>query len=286
MTDHIAVRIIDANKIVFSGRNDLQQAVGDFFTLHQRFLFERNNIGWNFFVSFQLFVKLAEFIAVEKVSHVTVLLRFADGKTAHTGFRQIFTHGAVNLRRRNKILLGNVKVAVILHHTGILNFRNAFAIETIEIAAAFKRSGDFQRPIAAEIEKNHAVAVVDSSNRFSVFGNNKRRQILIDFSRFTAQRLNRFGRRIKHSALTEDVCFPPFANHLPVGVVTVHGDDHPTAAGSKTGIKTAVAHRLHFFFQRSKIFQRRCFADIASVKQSVNANFGNALGFRLFQHGF
>ena len=78
---------------------------------------------------------------------------------------------------------------------------------------------------------------------------------------------------------------PASVDHRPVGVVAIHRDVQTTAARRDRVIEiTSTIYFCQMVFQLSHIFQRRCRSHVATIKQSVDPDFFDALLFRLSQH--
>ena len=87
----------------------------------------------------------------------------------------------------------------------------------------------------------------------------------------------------EHSAFALYMDFPAFADHLPVGIVTVHGDDHTAAAG---GDLEVASQCFQIFFKGINVFQSGGFRHIASVQKNMDPDGSHPFFFCLFQHPF
>ncbi len=76
MSDHVAIGIVAANKIVFAGKYGLYQKVADLRAFHPRTLFEWHLVGAYLDVVLEFGIDFAGLVAVIKVSNMPVLLRF------------------------------------------------------------------------------------------------------------------------------------------------------------------------------------------------------------------
>ena len=77
---------------------------------------------------------------------------------------------------------------------------------------------------------------------------------------------------------------PAAANHIPVGLVAVHRNGHPPAAGSDARVEAAVVERGEEHLKRLDVFQRARLADVAPVQQDVNADGLDAVGLGADEH--
>ena len=140
MSNHISVREVQTDMVIFTALDCFNYFVCNFCTFHPWALFKWNYVRWNFNIIFELFVKLALLVSVEEVCYVSVLLCFRNCKKLYTSLCKIFTHCAVNAWWVYKILCWNMSVSVVFHHTGIFNSRYAYTapsrIRTRPLSAA------------------------------------------------------------------------------------------------------------------------------------------------------
>ena len=129
-------------------------------------------------------------------------------------------------------------VSVVFEHTGIQDVDVLFLFEAA--VAVFECAGDLKRTVAPEVEEYDAVAVVYRADGLAVLCDYKGRKILIDFPGFCAVRLYCVGCGVEKASFAAYMRVPAFFNHLPVGFVSVHGDDHSAAAGSDTCVKAGI----------------------------------------------
>jgi len=106
-------------------------------------------------------------------------LSFGNGILAEVPADEQFRKRMLNVWRVHQEILWELQVAVILQHTRIKNFRITDTVKFIKVRV-IKSHTDFNRTISAEIEENNTVIIFNGSDRFTVLGNNKSRQILID----------------------------------------------------------------------------------------------------------
>ena len=145
---------------------------------------------------------------------------------------------------------------------------------------------DLDGAVSAEIEENHRVAVLDRSDRSAFFGNDERREVLVDRPGLAAKRLDGFLGRSELPALAEDVNMPPFLDHAPVGFIAVHRDAHPSAAGSDPRVESTVAERSEEFLKRTDVFQSGRFSNVSSVQKDMDTDAPDLLFLRLLDHRF
>lgn len=80
--------------------------------------------------------------------------------------------------------------------------------------------------------------------------------------------------------------FPAFFDHRPVGVITIHGDVLPPAAGGNARIEGIISNFGQKSLERHHIFQRTGFRHVTPVEQYVNAHALDSLRLGLQHHGF
>ena len=180
MSDHIPVREVQTDKLIFSGFDRGNNGIGDLGALHPGTLFKRNDIGGDLLIGFKSLVEFSGPVSVEEVGDMTVLLRFTDCKLTDIAGAEILAERLVDLRRINQIMIRDMEVAVVFHHAGIEDFRHGIARELVEIGIV-KRLADLDGAVAAEVEVDDDIAVFHGTDRsFSIVGDHKRRQILVD----------------------------------------------------------------------------------------------------------
>ena len=81
------------------------------------------------------------------------LLGLADGELADPVSREVLADGAIDLRRRHEILAGDVEVAVVLHHPGVLDVRALAAVEDVE-RVVLEGATDLDRAVSPEVEED------------------------------------------------------------------------------------------------------------------------------------
>ena len=153
MSYHVAVGIVQANVLVLSALDRFDNFVCDFGALHPGALLKGNYVRRNFDISFEALVKFAGAVSVEEVCHVSVLLSFAYRHKVNAALCEVLSHRAVDAGRVDQVLRGLVVVAVVFHHSSVLNSGNALSVKVREVFF-FKGGGDFQGAVAAEVEVN------------------------------------------------------------------------------------------------------------------------------------
>ena len=213
---------------------------------------------------------------------MTKLLSFADRQLSDTGGCQIFAQRAVDFRRIDQILVGDVQVAVVFHHAGIICLGHGDPVKLLEFIALVERLTDLQCPVAAEVEVNHGIAVGNGTDRSrTVVGDDERGQVLVDRFCFSAERFHSFVSGLEISAFPGNVSFPALTDHIPVCAVAVHGDDHTAAAGSDPVVLT---ERGEIFFKGIDVVQSGSFGNVTTVQQSMDPDLFHAFFVRLFDH--
>ena len=284
MSDHISIREIAAQEIVLLAFNCLNQRIRDLRTLHPGPLLERNNIGRNLTVGFQFFAEFSAAVSVPEIGHMSVLLRLRNRILLQPGLYQHFRQGMLDFRRINQEAPGQIQIAVILKHAGIYHVRPRAPVKIGEVFI-FKGHAQLNRTVAAEVKENYAVLILNRSDRRSVFGNNKGRQVLIDHTRiFLPVRFNGFPGGSKHAAFALYMRLPAFLHHAPVGLIPVHCNLHTAAAAGDFSIEGIIAKLGQNLLQLIHIGQGGSSRNVPSVQKNVYPNLLYALFLRLTQH--
>ena len=285
VSHHVTVGEIDAIILVRAALQLGNQAVSYFGTLHPRALLKGHHVGRDFHIGLQFLGELAGLVAVPEVGHVSELLRFGDSELTHAGSDQILAHGVGDLRRIYQVAVRDMQVAVILQHSGVQHVRYAHAVELVKLSGRrVECLGDFNGAVAAEIEKDHAVAVLHGADRLAVLCDDEGGQILVDDVQLVPVCFDRLCGGGELPSLAQHVGAPALGDHCPVGFVAVHGDAHPSAAGGDADIEIGAAQLRHEGFKGIDILQRGGLADITSVDQDMDAHAADALLLGLHDH--
>ena len=186
----------------------------------------------------------------------------------------------------DEVLSRDVEVAVVFHHAGVLDRRDADAVEPVEVLAGLEGCRQLEGAVAAEVEVDDGIAVFDRSDGLAVFGDHELLEVLIDDAGdFFAVGLDRFVRAREGAAFAEDVAVPAALDHRPVGVVAVHRDVHASAARGDFIVHAAGIEALEPSFEGIDIVEGGSFADVASVDQGVDARGLHAFFLGLLEHG-
>ena len=161
---------------------------------------------------------------------MAIFLRLRAGILLDSGVHQQLCQRIANLRRIHQICLRNAQVSIILKHAGIPDLRHHAAVKLIKGLIPVKGHGNLKGAVTAEIEENHAVAVLHFADRLAILGNDKGGKVLINRTGFIAERLNRFMRRSKLPSDSVHMGVPSQLYHRPVCLITVHGNHHASAA--------------------------------------------------------
>ena len=283
---HVAVREVEADKVVFSRSDCFNHRIGNFCALHPGSLFEGENVAFDFNVVFEFFIEFAEFVSIEEVGYMAVLLGFADCEGAHTGSHEVFAHGAVDGGRNDEILRRDVEVAVVFHHAGVFNLRYRSAVKPVEFGSGFKGGGELKGTVSAEVEEDNRVTVVNGSYGLAVFRDDEFLQVLVNNAGdVLAPGFDCFMGARELTAFSADMYFPAAFYHGPVGVITIHGDEHASTAGGNTEIDAACVEFGKIVFEGVDILERACFANVAAVEEGVDPGGFNPLVLRFFEHG-
>ena len=255
--------------------------IRDFGAFHPRALLERDDVRRDFHVVFQFVVDFAGTVAVVEVCDMAVLLRFGDGQRADAHRAEIFALDAVDGRRAGEEAFRNMEVAVVFHHAGVDDIRDALAVKLVEFGPAFEGGGDFEGAVAAEVEIDDAVAVFDGSDGLAVFGDDEGSEILIDGASFLTVGFDGLMGGGELAAFAENMGLPAAFDHGPVGAVAVHRDVHAAAAGGDP--RVAALQAFHKIFKRIDVGEGGCFTDVTAVQQDVDADLLDAF-LRGFNH--
>ena len=279
---HIAVREVAAESLVLAALQGFDHGVGDFGSLHPRALFERNNVGFDFQVGFA--VKLAGTVTIPEVGHVAVLLRFGASELLHAGFGKPFAAGFLDCRRRNEEAVRELEVAVVLEHASVADLREALAVKFVE-GFFFEGAGDFDGTVATEVEEHHGVAVVDGTDRLAVLCNHERGQVLVNGLGFATEGFDSLRSVVEVAAFAQHVGLPAEFHHLPVSVVTVHGNLHTATAASNANVEFRAAEFVEELFERANVIEGGSFRHVTTVEQNVHADLLEAFLLGLGDHG-
>ena len=284
MANHVTVREIQADVVVFSALDGLDYLVCDFGALHPRTLLKRNDIARNLNVVFKFLVEFALLVSVEEVGDVSVFLCLADCKQFDACLCQVFAHRAVDARRVHEVLCGNMGVAVVFHHACIFHGRNAHAVKRkVSALGCLERTGNLKRTVSAEVEVNYAVAVLNCSDRFSIFCNHELMHILVKQTCvFRAVGFDCLCRALKFASFAQNMSLPAALHHAPVRIVAVHRHVHASAARSNLIVHAAKARQE--FFQRSDVVECGSGVYVASVQKRMDTEFLYAVLVRLCHH--
>ncbi len=211
------------------------------------------------------------------------LLCLTDGELLHLRRTQILGNRLVDGRRGNQVLGRHMKVPIILHHPGVLDLRSALAVELGQFFC-FKGLGDLKGTVSTEVEQDDTVPVLDGTHRLAILGNDEGRQILVNRLGLLAQLLNGLMGRIELPALTKYMGFPTLAHHIPVCIVTVHGNDHSSAAACNLCVKGCIVERSEELLKRIEILKGTHLTDITTGKQCMHTDRGNPFRFCLQDH--
>ena len=253
VSNHITVRVVQTDVVIFSAFNSLNYLVSNFCTLHPWALLEWNNIRWNFNISFKILVEFTRAVTVEEVSNVTIFLSFRNCHKMNASLCKIFTHCAVNARWVYEELSRLVVITIVFHHTCIFNSRAAYAVKVREVVF-FESSSNFKRAVTAEVKEDYAVAVNNRAYRLSVFCDYKLVHILVEEAGiFTAVSIDSFSSACKLTTISKNVSVPSALYHAPVSTIAVHSDVHTSTARSNLIIN--ITELSKEFFKRLKIFK-------------------------------
>jgi len=158
-------------------------------------------------------------------------LRLGNGKGRCTCGTEIFTQRPIEGRRLDKVIFRNVGVSIVLHHTGIKNVRNTFAVELGKILLV-ECTRDLDGPVSPEVEKYHRITVFYGTDRFSILYDHEARYVLVgDFRVLLVVGQDGLCGRREAASLSKDVGIPSIFHDTPVGIVPIHGGHHPSSAG-------------------------------------------------------
>ena len=176
-----------------------------------------------------------------------------------------------------------MEVPIVLHHAGVLDLGVALAVELIQ-CLRLEGLGDLQGAVAAEIEEDDTIAVLYGPHRLAAFGDDKGRQVLVDGTGLAPQCLNRLLGAGKEPALSEDMGLPAALDHVPVGVVAVHRDDHSPAAAGDPGVKIPIVEGGEERLEGKEVLKGAELADITAIEQRVNPHPLHPLSLGLGDH--
>ena len=284
MADHVSVGEVEFDEVPLAALDLGDDAVGDLGALHPGSLLEGDDVARNLDVVLKLLVELASPVAVEEVGHVAELLRLGDGELPDAAGAQVLRHRPVDRRGIDQVLAGDMEVTVVLHHAGVLYLGMPLAVELGEVLS-LEGLGDLEGAVAAEVEEDDGVAVVDGSHRLAVLRDDEGRQVLVDGAGLLTQRRDGVVGVVELAALSEDVGLPALADHVPVGVVAVHRDDHPATAGGDACVEAVIAQLAEEVGEGVEVVECAHLAHITAIQQCVDANLPDAFLLGLEDHG-
>ena len=172
-----------------------------------------------------------------------------------------------------------------MKHTCIKHFGHIASVEVVEVRIV-ERHRDFDGSVSAEVEQNHAVAVVHCADGLTVFFDDESGQILVDNAGiFVAVSFDGFGCARKSSALPVNVGVEACFNHIPVCEISVHRDDHTTAAACYAGVEIIVVQFRHSVFEHIDVSECARCRNVSAVKQNMNEHFLYAVAFCALNQG-
>ena len=98
-------------------------------------------------------------------------------------------------------------------------------------------------------------------------------QVLIrDIWSLLVEGLDRFTRCLEKTSFPQNMGFPPAFDDLPVGIVAIHGNFHPPAAGRNLIIQALfIRDLLEFLLGRCHVIEGRSFAHVTAVEEGMDA---------------
>ena len=285
VADHVAVGVVDAQVAVLARLDGFDQGVGDLGALHPRALLEGHHVRRDLGVGLELVVELARLVAVPEVGDVAVLLGLGDGELGDAVLREVLAEGAADRRRHHQEAGRNLEVAVVLHHAGVGDLREADTVEDLEVGFG-EGAGDLDGAVAAEVEVDHGVTVDDGADGLATLCDHESGQVLVDDAGlFGAEDLDGLLGRSEAAALGQHVAFPAALDHAPVGLVAVHGDAHAATAGSDGGVKIGAIEAGEEGFEGLDVVQGGGLAHVAAVDERMHAHGLDAFLLGLGDHG-
>ncbi len=286
VADHVAVREVDAQVLDPSALDGREGGVGDLRRLHPGALLEGDVVAGDLDVVLERLVELARAVAVPEVGHVAVLLGLAAGELGHAVVGEVLAEGALDVRRVDQEVLGELQVAVVLHHARVEDVRSLPAVEGVEVVLV-EGAADLDGAVAAEVEEDDGGAVADRSDRLAVLGDHEGRQELIGGLRVLfVEAPNRLAQTAEGAiGLAVHVGVPAALDHRPVRLVAVHGGGHPPAAGGDPVVTAVRAQLLQQRLEGLHVAQGAPLTDVAAIEERVDPRPLDALLGRPAEHG-
>ncbi len=274
MADHVAIGQVQPDKTVRPAGHGGHDLVRDLGGLHPRSQVKGDLVRRNLFVFFQSCVDVSGAVSVPEIGDVAEFLRFRNRVRGEPRPAEIFPEGALNGRGFHQEILRYQSIAVILHYSGIEDLGHADTLKLGEIRF-LESPGYFNGPVAAKIEENHGVSILDCAHGAARVGHHEAVHILIcDVQVFLIICPDCLGCRGESPALAKDMGLPALFHHLPVGVVTVHGGGHAPASRGDPVIAPADGQGVQPGFQRLNIAQGAFLVDVPSVQQGMHSDPG------------
>mmetsp|Transcript_9615 Transcript_9615/g.38912 ORF Transcript_9615/g.38912 Transcript_9615/m.38912 type:complete len:298 (+) Transcript_9615:797-1690(+) len=180
-----------------------------------------------------------------------------------------FTGSALDEGRRNKVVGRELEVPVVLHKPCELDLRKSDSIEILKVGI-LKSLGNLDDAIGAEVRDHHCIIILDGANSLALFiYDDKRLEVLIAVATLLELLEGLDGILELVRGLAKNVSFPAPFDHGPVGLVTVHGDLHPSTARSNLSIATLKGSKV--LHKRRHVLVTGSIGNIAPVGKDVQA---------------
>ena len=237
MPDHIRVRKVNDDHVIFAGLDRIYQIIAHFIRTHLRFQVIGRNIFGRIDQNPVLSLVRLFHTAVKEESNMRIFFRLRDPRLLHMMSGKPFSK---RIRNGNlmecHLLIRNRRV--IIGKADIRHIQPFSSVKALEIIVA-EASRDLSCPVRTEVKENNGIAVFDRRNGCAVLHDNSR---LYKFIRFLSviRSLNPFrcARSLKPFALCQrNICLL----HPVIIVISVH-----RIITARHGSYLADADLLHF----------------------------------------
>ena len=214
MTDHVAVRIVQDDGVVFVTVDGCKQLVGDFIGAHLG-LEVIGGDGGGFDKDPVLAGVLLLNAAVEEEGYMSVFLGLGNPELLETLVGDILAEGVFK-RLGLECYMDVRHGCVVLSHADIIEALELLSLEAAECGVD-KGSGDLSRSVGAEVKENDRVVILDGNGFFRDCGHDKfiGHVVCVGFLQHLAGAVEFNALALGHGLVSLDDSLP--------AVVSVHG---------------------------------------------------------------
>ena len=254
MPHHVSVGEIAPEEAIFPGLHGGNEMIRNLPAFHGRLLVKGAVVRGDLLIGLQLLGDLSAAVSIPEICDMAVLLGLRQGILVDAMGHQQLCKGMRNAGRLHQEPGRNMRISVILQHPGKLHIMEVPPIKLVKILLV-KGPADFQGPIPAEIEQNHTVSRPDGSHRFPVPGYDEFVEVLIDTAGLPPLGFNGGFCIRELPPYPMDMAIKSPFHHIPVRLIAVHGQVHPSASGGNDAGEGLIVERLQLPLQLRHIDQ-------------------------------